>query len=605
MRIRVLGPVEVRDDDHWRAPGTPKQRTILAALVAASGTTVSADQLIDTVWPAGAPHTAVNLVQGHIARLRRALGDRSGRLLRTQTPGYRLVLAPEELDSAVFELLLRDGVAASQVGDYEKASKILANGLGLWRGSAFSDAVKSLDTERECERLEQLRLTALEARVAADLELGRHNSLTPELQRLVDTHKLHEPFWGQLMSALYRSGRRAESLAVYERLRAVLDTELGVAPTKAIQNLLGEIVADGTAHDTLAYATRTSADADGVPRQLPPDARTFTGHAGALSRLDALLASDQEVGDQRPVTIIVITGPAGVGKTTLAIHWAYRNAHRFPGGQLYADLHGFSAADPLDPGDAMRDILLGLGVPLEEIYPTAHARISQYRTALARRQVLLLVDNAHCADTVRPLIAGAPGSLVIVTSRHRLPGLVAIDGAHTVTVEPLSPEESRLFLRRRVGQSRFDSDPRLLNELVGHGDGLPLALAAVVARCAVVPSSCPLWPVADELAGRAGRLLDAVGDDAGVDLRTSLSWSYQTLSRDAAHLFRLLGQHPGRDVPLSAVAKLAGLSAEQARRLLTELCCVHLLREPAPGRFALPDLLRTYAAELGQRLRRF
>jgi cytochrome P450/DNA-binding SARP family transcriptional activator len=603
MRIRVLGPVEVRNDGHWHGPGTPKQRAILAALVAASGTTVSTDQLIDGVWHEDVPQTAVNLIQGHIARLRRALDDRFGKLLRTQTPGYRLVLAPEELDSTVFELLMRDGVAAMQVGGYEKASKILANGLSLWRGPAFSDAVKSLDVERECERLEQLRLTALEARVQADLELGRHNPLIPELQQLVDSHKLHEPFWGQLMSALYRSGRRADSLAVYERLRSVLDSELGVAPTKAIQNLLGEIIADGTAHDTLAYATRASADADGIPRQLPSDARTFTGHAHALSRLDTLLASDQEAGDQRSVSVIVITGPAGIGKTTLAIHWAHRNAHRFPDGQLYVNMHGFSAANPLDPHDAMGDLLLGVNVPVSEICPTAHARISQYRTALAKRRILLLVDNADAVDSVRPLIAGAPGSLIIVTSRNRLPGLVAIDGAQTVTVEPFTPEESKLFLRRRIGRPQVKGDARIFDELVSHCDGLPLALAAVVARCAIAPPSCSLKAIADELAGRAHLVPDTVvSDDASVDLRASLSWSYRTLTRDAAHLFRLLGQHADRDVSLPAAARLAGHSAEHTRRLLTELCCMHLLCERADGRFTMPDLLRGYAAELGQRL---
>lgn len=603
MRVRVLGPVEVRKDGRWQGPGTPKQRAILASLVAASGATVSTDELIDTLWHEDVPPTAVNLIQGHIARLRRALDDRLGKVLRTQAPGYRLVLAPEELDSTVFELLMRDGVAALQVGDHEKASKILAEGLSLWRGQAFSDAVKSLDVERESERLKQLRLSTLEARVQADLELGRHNPLIPELQQLVDSHKLHEPFWGQLMSALYRSGRRADSLAVYERLRAVLDNELGVAPTKAIQNLLSEIIADGTAHDTLAYARRTSANADAIPRQLPPDTRTFTGHADAMSQLDALLVNDQEADDQRPVSVIVITGPAGVGKTTLAIHWAHRNAYRFPGGQFHVDMHGFSATDALDPQDVMRDILLGVNVPLSEICPTANARVSQYRTALARRQILLLADNADAVDTVRPLIAGAPGSLIIVTSRSRLPGLVAIDGAHTVTVEPFTAEESKLFLHRRIGGATVNGDTRILDELVSYCDGLPLALTTVVARCAIAPPSSPLKAIADEIAGRAHRMLDTVaGDGASVDLRASLSWSYRTLSREAAHLFRVLGQHPDRDMSLPGIARLAGHSPEHTRRLLTELCCVHLLCEHAHGRFVMPDLLRSYAAELGQRL---
>lgn len=595
MRVRVLGPLEICSDGDWRWPGTAKQRSVLAALVVAGGKTVSVDQLTETVWSENVPPTAVNLIQGHVGYLRRALGDSFGEILRTRSPGYQLILSSGELDSSLFELMVKEGTAAWHGGDHENASKTLAEALGLWRGPAFADVPMSPEVKLQAARLEQLRLTALETHVDADLELGLHNALIPELQQLVESHQLYEPFWGQLMRALYCSGRRAEAMVTYERLRDVLDSELGVEPMKAVQALREEILADGTVTDTTPYARRKVIE---VPRQLPSDIGGFTGRADILTLLDDVVTHDDQGFDPRPLTIIVVAGQAGVGKTTLAVHWAHKNAQRFPDGQLYVDLCGFAGKPPLDAYDAMRDVLQSVDVRQEQISTTPAARLSQYRTVLSNRRMLVVLDDACTVDQVRPLLAGGPGSVVIVTSRNQLSGLVALEGAQIVTIDPFSPEEATLFLRRRIGRPRSDGEAKAVEQLVGHSDGLPLALATVAAQCAV--STTFVTNLAKQLGQGGGRKLDAfVSSDASVDMRATFSGSYRVLGEDAAHLFRLLGQHPNRDVSLRTAARLAGLPHHHVRRLLAELCCVHLLREYAPGRYVMPGLLHVYAAELG------
>jgi DNA-binding SARP family transcriptional activator len=593
MRVRILGPLEIFDDGGWRRPGTAKQRSLLAALVVAGGNTVSTDQLIETLWNGRIPATAVNLIQGHVMRLRRALDDPSGELLRTQPGGYRLALPEGELDADVFEGLVKESMIAVESDEQERASALLTKALGLWRGPAIADALMSPAVEVEAGRLEQLRLTALETRIDADLELGRHNVLVPELQQLVEAHQLREPFWDQLMRALYRSGRRADALATYERLRGVLETELGVEPTKSIQDLRNDILTDGPAADP-SPTRRPEAGTVYVPRQLPTQNGGFTGRTAIVPQLDGLVSGDHESG-QGTVPIIVITGPAGVGKTSLALHWAHRSANRFPDGQLYVDLRGFAAGPAVGVADAVRGFLECLGVPTKSATPPA-GQIAQYRGLFANRRMLVVLDNAFDVDQVRPLLPGAPGNVVVITSRNQLSGLVAVEGAQLVTLEPLTRKEARRFLARRIGRDRVEAEPQIVDEIINDCGGLPLALATVAARAAIAPG-LPLDALAAEL--REARPLDAlISSDASVDVRASFSWSYRGLSGDAARLFRLLGQHPTSEVSLSTATRLAGLPPRDVRGLLVELCCVNLLQERAPGRYAMHGLLQAYAAEL-------
>ncbi|WP_433301582.1 ATP-binding protein [Actinoplanes sp. CA-030573] len=331
------------------------------------------------------------------------------------------------------------------------------------------------------------------------------------------------------------------------------------------------------------------------PAQLPPEMFPFTGRAEELARLDALLAMS---GDRPTVAVIsALSGMAGIGKTSLAVHWARRVSGHFPDGQLYVNLRGF---DPygrvMDPADAVRGFLDALGVAPDRIPAGADAQAARYRSLLAGKRVLVLLDNARDAEQVRALLPGSPSALVLVTSRNQLTGLLATDGAHPLQLGVLSPEESRDLLNERLGDDRVAAEPGAVPEIVAACAGLPLALSIAAARAR--QSGFPLAALAADL-NAAGHRLNAL--DAGdplSDVRAIFSWSYATLTPPAARLFRLLGVHPGADLSVPAAAALAGAPVPETRRLLTQLTRANLATEHRPGRFAQHDLLRAYAAEL-------
>ncbi len=331
-----------------------------------------------------------------------------------------------------------------------------------------------------------------------------------------------------------------------------------------------------------------------VPRQLPGAVRQFAGRTAELARLAALL--DEDAGDT--VVITAIDGTAGIGKTTLAVHWAHRIANRFPDGQLYVNLRGFDASAPaMTPADAIRGFLDAFAVPPDRIPIDLQAQSGLYRSLLAGRRVLVLLDNARDADQIRPLLPGTPGCLVVVTSRHRLTSLVTADGAHPLPLDLLNTGEARELLASRIGRDRAATEPETLDELIELCARLPLALALVAARAATHPAF-PLAALAGELRDTHSRL-DAIGEgDVASGVRAVISWSYERLDAGSARLFRLLGMHPGPDLAVPAAASLAGVPVGRARAELADLARAHLVEEYAPGRFACHDLLRLYAREL-------
>ncbi|WP_089155468.1 helix-turn-helix domain-containing protein [Micromonospora sp. NBS 11-29] len=331
-----------------------------------------------------------------------------------------------------------------------------------------------------------------------------------------------------------------------------------------------------------------------VPRQLPPALPGFVGRAEQLAQLDA--------GGDPASTVVVLSGTAGVGKTTLAVHWAHRAADRFPDGQLYVDLRGFdSTGAVVTPAEAVHGFLEVLGVPPERMPVHLSAQVGLYRSLLAERRVLVLLDNAHDVEQVRPLLPGSPGCRVLVTSRNRLAGLIAAEGARSITVGLLSSAESWQLLARRLGAHRLTVEPQVVDEMVERCARLPLALAVLAARGAAHPTF-PLATLAADLRESA-RLSDAFDTgDAGTDVHAVFSWSYRSLTPAAARLFRLIGCHPGPEVGIPAAASLAGLPRARLPRLLAELADAHLVAEHAPGRFGAHDLLRAYATELTERL---
>jgi tetratricopeptide (TPR) repeat protein/transcriptional regulator with XRE-family HTH domain len=329
------------------------------------------------------------------------------------------------------------------------------------------------------------------------------------------------------------------------------------------------------------------------PAQLPADVPGFAGRAGQLARLTALAAA----GTGPAVVITAIAGTAGIGKTALAVHWAHRVADRFPDGQLYVNLRGYDPARPaVPPGTAVRDFLDALGVPAQQVPAGLDARSALFRSLLAGRRLLVLLDNARDADQVRPLLPGAPGCLAVVTSRGQLAGLVAAEGAYPVPLDLLSTVEAEQLLAGRLGADRVAAEPAAVAEIIGHCARLPLALAVLAARAATNPAR-PLAEFAAELAAARGGLTALSTSDPSSDVRAVFSWSYRTLTDGAARLFRLLGRHPGPDVSAPAAASLAGVALPPARAALAELAGANLITEQVPGRYRSHDLLRAYAHE--------
>jgi DNA-binding SARP family transcriptional activator/tetratricopeptide (TPR) repeat protein len=527
------------------------------------------------------------VIFAHIARLRRALAgaEPHGVRLLSTPPGYTLDVDPDRVDAHVFRRRVTEAAAQA---DPAARAELLRAALGLWRGPALGDLAAGPGPRRLVQALEDLRLTATEDRIDADLSAGRHAGLLGELAELVARHPLRERLAGQLMLAHYRSRSIGAALDVYRRTRADLAAELGLDPGPELDRLHDAILR----RDPGLAEPAPEAPA-AVPAQLPPPTCGFTGRTEELRRLDGLL-------DGGPVPIGVICGTAGVGKTALAVQWAHRVADRYPDGQLYLNLRGFEpAAAPVAPDEAVRALLGALGVPPQQLPPGADAQAALYRSLLAGRRVLVVLDNAGTADQVRPLLPGSPGCLALVTSRTQPTSLVAVEGAVPVVLDVFTTGNARELLVRRLGRERVDADPGAVDDIIAGCARLPLALAVVAARAALQPGF-PLSALAAQLhrdgAGPNGARLDALdGGDPATRVRAVFSWSYERLTAPAARLFRLLGLHCGPDVAAPAAASLAGVPVGAA---LAELTGAHLLTERSPGRYGCHDLLRAYAAEL-------
>ncbi|MEH0416133.1 BTAD domain-containing putative transcriptional regulator [Streptomyces sp. B21-083] len=553
-QVEVLGPLVVRRDGQVVQAGGVKQRSLLAVLALRCNDIVSQAEIIDVLWGDSPPATCRELLYGYISRLRKALG--AERIEARSGSGYRLVADIHELDVLRFDAL----VAA---GDWEAA-------LRCWRGAVLADLPDLVRKLPRALTLTEQRLATGIAHADALIAAGAHGGAVPGLRALVADEPLHEELCARLMVALAGCGQQGAALELYESLRNRLSTELGVSPGASLRQ----------AH---LRVLRQEIPAAGALRQLPAPPPGFTGRASQLAALDHA----RDAGTM----IAAIGGAGGTGKTWLALTWAHQNSARFPDGQLYVNLRGYDPASPPLPVEtALHGFLRALGVDPTAVPPDIDGMAALYRSLLAERNVLVLLDNARDADHVTPLLPSSTASAVLVTSRSGLPELVATHGAWPITLDPLNGSEARDLLAYRLSAPRLAAEPDAAAAVVHWCSGLPLALGIVIARA----TRASLTELAAELSSAHTRLsaLDAGAPSA--NLRVVLDISHAALSSAAARLFRQLSITPGPDIGTRAAIAVAGPGAPV---LLRELADAHLVDEHMPDRYRMHDLVRLYAAE--------
>ncbi|MFF5338901.1 BTAD domain-containing putative transcriptional regulator [Streptomyces sp. NPDC013181] len=633
----VLGPLVVRRAGEALDPGRRKQRLLLVRLLLADGCAVAPETLCEELWSESpAPARATASLHANVSKVRSVLEPQHLRargtfeVLVTEPAGYALRVPPESRDTVRFERSAARAHRLLDRGRPEDALDETGRALGMWRGDALADAAHHLFAAHESARLEELRQTVRELRTTALLVSGRMHEAVEAARELTLAHPLRETGWALLLRALYRSGRHPEALRHYADVRRRLADELGLEPGPGLRALhegilrhelppllLAETVGAAAVApvdegpETAAPEVpspdggdRPAAEGGGeepaprvCPAQLPGDLPVFAGRAAESAWLSAVSGAPDRPG-LPGAPVVVIGGPPGVGKTTFAVHHAHQVASSFPDGQLFVNLCGFHPTAPaVEPGDALHGFLTALGVPAQRIPEDTGDRSTLFRSLLAGRRVLLVLDNARDEEQVRPLLPAGEGCLTLVTSRNRLPGLIAADGAKPLGLALPSQAEAHETLARRLGAERLAAEPSAAADIVRLCGRLPLALAVVAARAELEPAF-PLRAVADELREFHGGLEAFTGFDAATDLRSVFSWSYRSLDRPAARLFRLLALHPGPEISAPAAAGLAGLTLPETRRLLAVLTRSCLVEQPLPGRYALHDLLRGYAGEL-------
>ncbi len=601
----VLGPLAVHRDGQPVELPAAMLRRLLAVLLSRANQPISADRLADTLWDGSPPATARKTLQVYVHRLRTALGDPAR--VAHGPGGYRITATAAELDSLALAELLGQARAARRAGDDPAAADLFARALRLWRAEPYADLPADALLAEEVQRLSEEHLRGREESLGLRLDLGGHAEAGAELAALAAAHPYRESLLALLMLALYRAGRRADALEVFRAARARLTDELGIDAGAALRRLHAAVLRDdarleGVRVSEMYTLTDPGGEAAGapprtVPAQLPADTPVFSGRAAELRRLAELLPDAQTTG-LTTVVISAISGTAGVGKTTLAVRWAHQIADRFPDGQLYLNLRGYDSVDTaMGTAEAVRGFLDALAVPPQRMPTTLDGQLGLYRSLLAGKRMLVVLDNVRDAEHVRPLLPGSPGCLVLVTSRQQLPALVVTEGARPLTLGLLDAAEARELLGRRIGAHRLDAEPDAVDEIVRVCGGLALALAVVAAKAATTPDVA-LGDLAAQLhAGQEG--LDALtGWDAATNVRAVFACSYRALPDPAARLFRLLGLHTGPDLTPAAAASLAAIPVGQARAALDTLAQAHLVTEVPTGRFGLHDLLKTYAAEL-------
>lgn len=580
LTFGLLGPVQIGFDGEPVPLGPPRQRAVLAALLLHVNRVTPVAAIIDLVWGDDPPRTARKNVQLHVWRLRQLLTDR----IQSAPPGYRITATPAELDLSRFEAGLSAGRAAARAGDLNRAAALYRAALDLWRGAPLADVASLGGLGASAAWLERRRLVAYEEYVDLELDLGRPKEIVPVLDDLVTRWPLHERFAEQQVAALHRLGRRGEAIEAYQRCRQALADGLNVAPGPVLSRL-AELARQPPAAGAAAPEAALR-----VPRQLPSPGSRLVGRQRSLAAVRQALTAPP---DGRP-SICVVTGPAGVGKSTLAAWAAHQVAAQFPDGQLYVDLRGATAGlPPLAPGEVLGRFLRALSGPEVAVATDPDEAATMLCSLLADRRLLLVLDNARDVAQIRPLLPAGQGCAVLVTSRRRL---TELDAVRHLELGVLDDTDAVELLRQLVGADRIDRQPATAVRLVRRLGGLPLALRIAGARLAARPH----WSLAmldDRLGDRRRRLPELrLGD---VAVRTSFLVSYQHLTHPLApRLFRLLGAVDGPDFTAATAAALLDVEPSRAGEALDELVDARLVEETAEHRHVLHDLIRLFAREL-------
>ncbi|MEV7598044.1 AfsR/SARP family transcriptional regulator [Kitasatospora sp. NPDC089797] len=659
MRIRLLGPTELKASDGRTVPITgAKRRAVLALLALELGRCVRIERFYDLMWADEPPVQAKAALQGHIAALRKLLPG-TGLTLHTQAPGYLLDGDREAVD--LHRLTALTTRAAAEPDD-TTAAALLGEALDLWEGPALADLPDTEQRRTLANRLDSSREQALHDRAERLLRTGRGAAALPALEQHLHTGWLQEPTVALLVRCLHQAGRPAEALRLYHGTRAALAAELGLHPGPALQAALTTVLADERAaatdgtpaaaapgrtaprptapHPSASHpgaadptaprptASRRTSPAEptrpdpptpgplplprpAAPAQFPTPAATPSAApaprpaagplprrtAGFVGREAELHWLDHACGRERPDhALAVVVGAAGAGKTATVVRWAHTAAPGFRDGTLHCDLRGFDPARPSAPAEVLGGFLRALGLAEAEI-PEDHARRGAlYRALTAERELLVLLDNARSAEDVAELLPAGPRCATVVTSRHTLEDLIVTEGAALLRLEALPAADALALLAQVLGEDRLAAEPAAARRLAGLCDHLPLALRIAAARLAAQPS----WSVADLVAEAEDdrTRLPALDAQGGVSVRSALNLTLRRLRPTAARLVPLLAVHPGPEIDVPAAAALLGAPPAEVRAALGTLAAHHLLTETAPGRYGRHDLIRLYSREL-------
>lgn len=593
LRFNVLGPIEGWADGTRLRLGGLIQERVLGTLLLEPGRVLPVARLVEAAWAEEPPATASHQVRKSVADLRRRI-PAGGGVIVTDGPGYRVRLGPEQLDLTEFGHLVGVAREAAAAGRAAEAVEVLRRALQLWRGPILSGAGGPV-IEAAATAFEERRLAAAEHLFDLRLGLGESGELVADLRGLVQASPLRETLRAQLMLALYRSGRQADALDEYGKVRELLVEELGVDPGPGLTRVYEGILRESPElaappPPPVAASTAPAPAAPGeAPCTLPYDLPDFTGRGEELRELIDPAGRDYA----RHSQIVALDGMGGSGKTSLAVHAAHGLAGDFPDGQLYIDLRGYTPGEqPAAVGGALDSLLRALGVPGARIPEELAGRTALWRSTVAGRRLLLLLDNAADADAVRPLLPTSPGCLVLVTSRARL---VDLDSAQWISLDVMTPEECAALIAETLGERRYAAEPEAAAELARLCGHLPLALRIATARL----RNRPRWTLrylADRLRDETRRLDELSSGQRSV--AATLRLSYQALDQECRTAFRALALHPGGDLDVHTAAALLGTNPREAEDLLELLLDVHLLQQPEIDLYTFHDLVRSFAQSL-------